>query len=274
MRWKQFFTPVKSMDAPQAKNYITGKSSEEYALLDVRQPGEYESGHIPGAKLVPLPDLNDRLGEIDAGKPTIVYCASGGRSRVASQMLVGKGFDEVYNLSGGFKAWESERAIGAEDLGLDLFTGRESPEETLVVAYSMEAGLREFYLSMIPWVKNEPARDLFDKLSAIEVKHQDRIFDHYRQLTGTAIGRDKFEDTVVSPAVEGGLTTEEYVQLYKPDLESVPDIVGLAIAIEAQALDLYRRAADRSSNPESRKVLMQIADEEQTHLAQLGKLFA
>ncbi|MGB8336444.1 MAG: rhodanese-like domain-containing protein, partial [Desulfobacterales bacterium] len=53
MRWKQFFTPVKSMDVPQAKNYITGKSPEEYALLDVRQPGEYESGHIPGAKLVP-----------------------------------------------------------------------------------------------------------------------------------------------------------------------------------------------------------------------------
>jgi rubrerythrin len=214
------------------------------------------------------------LGEIDAGKPTIVYCASGGRSRVASQMLVGNGFGEVYNLSGGFKAWESERAIGAEDLGLDLFTGRESPEETLVVAYSMEAGLREFYLSMIPWVKNEPARHLFDKLSAIEVKHQDRIFDHYRQMTGTAIDRDEFEETVVSPAVEGGLTTEEYVQLYKPDLESVPDIVGLAIAIEAQALDLYRRAADRSNNPESRKVLMQIADEEQMHLAQLGKLFA
>ncbi len=274
MRWKQFFTPVKSMDAPQAKTFIAGKSSEEYTLLDVRQPGEYESGHIPGAKLVPLPDLNNRLGEIDANKPTIVYCASGGRSRVASQMLVGKGVGEVFNLSGGFKAWKSERAIGAEDLGLDLFTGREAPEETLAVAYSMEAGLREFYLSMIPWVKNEPARDLFDKLSAIEVKHQDRILDLYRQITGRAIDRDEFVKTVVTPAVEGGLTTDEYVQLYKPDLESVPDIVGLAIAIEAQALDLYRRAADRNNNPESRKVLMQIADEEQMHLTQLGKLFA
>lgn len=272
MRWKQFFTPVKSMDASQAKNYITGKSSEEYTLLDVRQPGEYESGHIPGAKLVPLPDLNDRLGEIDAGKPTIVYCAIGGRSRVASQMLAGKGFGEVYNLSGGFKTWDSGQAIGAEDLGLDLFTGRESPEETLVVAYSMEAGLREFYLSMIPWVKNESARNLFDKLSAIEIKHQDRIFDHYCQMTGTEIDRDEFVKNVVTPAVEGGLTTEEYVRLYKPDLESVPDIIGLAMAIEAQALDLYRRAADRSNNPESRKVLMQIADEEQAHLAQLGKL--
>ncbi|MFZ0612816.1 MAG: rhodanese-like domain-containing protein [Desulfobacterales bacterium] len=274
MRWKQFFTPVKSMDAPQAKSYLTANSLENVTVLDVRQPGEYESGHIPGAKLIPLPELSERLNEIDTKKPTLVYCAVGGRSRVAAQMLAGKGFSEVYNVSGGFKAWQSERAIGAEDLGLDLFTGKETPEQTLIVAYSMEDGLREFYLSMIPWVKNVTARDLFEKLSAIEVKHQDRIFEHYRQLTGTEIDREEFVKSVVTPAVEGGLTTEEYVRLYKPDLESTPDIISLAMAIEAQALDLYRRAAERSDNPESRKVLMQIADEEQTHLAQLGKLFA
>ncbi|MFZ0727379.1 MAG: rhodanese-like domain-containing protein [Desulfobacterales bacterium] len=274
MRWKQFFTPVKSMDAPQAKSYLAANSLENVTVLDVRQPGEYESGHIPGAKLIPLPDLGERLNEIDVNKPTLVYCAVGGRSRVAAQMLAGKDFHEVYNVSGGFKAWQSDRAIGAEDLGLDLFTGKETPEQTLIVAYSMEEGLREFYLSMIPWVKNVTARDLFEKLSAIEVKHQDRIFEHYRQLTGSAIDREKFVTSVVVPAVEGGLTTEEYVRLYKPDLESATDIISLAMAIEAQALDLYRRAAERSDNPESRKVLIQIANEEQTHLAQLGELFA
>jgi len=50
------------------------------------------------------------------------------------------------------------------------------------------------------------------------------------------------------------------------------DIIALAMSIEAQALDLYMRAADRTSNPQSKKVLIQIADEERTHLAQLGKL--
>ncbi len=73
MRWKQFFTPVKSMDAVQAKNYLADKPSDAYTILDVRQPGEYETGHIPGAKLIPLPDLNDRMAEIDTSKPTIVY---------------------------------------------------------------------------------------------------------------------------------------------------------------------------------------------------------
>ena len=73
MRWKQFFTPVKSLNSDETRNYMADKSSEDITILDVRQPNEYESGHIPGAKLIPLPDLNDRLGEIDPNRPTVVY---------------------------------------------------------------------------------------------------------------------------------------------------------------------------------------------------------
>ena len=196
----------------------------------------------------------------------------GGRSRVAAQMLAGKGFDNVYNVSGGFKAWKGEAALGKEALGLDLFTGDESPEKTLVVAYSLEDGLRDFYLSMIPKVKDNDAKKLFQKLSQIEVNHQDRIFNEYITITGKSVSRKEFEKNIVSKAVEGGLTTEEYANIFQPDWESVPDIIGLAMSIEAQALDLYLRAADRSSDPQSKKALIQIADEERTHLAQLGKL--
>ncbi len=73
MRWKQFFTPIKSFDTDQARKYMADKSSEEFTILDVRQPKEYEAGHIPGAKLIPLPDLNKRLNEIDPQKSTMVY---------------------------------------------------------------------------------------------------------------------------------------------------------------------------------------------------------
>ena len=73
MRWKQFFTPVKSLDGDQARKFMADKSPGEFTILDVRQPGEYEAGHIPGSKLIPLPDLTERLGEIDPKKPTLVY---------------------------------------------------------------------------------------------------------------------------------------------------------------------------------------------------------
>jgi len=64
----------------------------------------------------------------------------GGRSRVAAQMLAGKGFENIYNLSGGIKGWENETAFGGEEQGLELFTGNESPEKILAVAYSLEGG--------------------------------------------------------------------------------------------------------------------------------------
>jgi rubrerythrin len=187
-------------------------------------------------------------------------------------MLAGKGFDNIINVAGGIKAWDGQVAVGAEDLGLQLFTGKESIDETLVVAYSLEAGLRDFYLSMIQKGPAEDIRRLFEKLSEIERKHQDQIFHTYLDVTGKKISRDAFDQELVVQAVEGGLTTDEYVQMYQPDWNSAIDIISLAMSIEAQALDLYTRAADRSTEPRSRDALNQIAAEERVHLEQLGKL--
>jgi len=73
MRWKQFFTPVQSMNSEDARKFMAGKSQDEFILLDVRQPGEYEKNHIPGAKLIPIGELDNRLDEIDPGKPVLTY---------------------------------------------------------------------------------------------------------------------------------------------------------------------------------------------------------
>lgn len=196
----------------------------------------------------------------------------GGRSRVAAQMLSAMGFTDVINMAGGIKAWHSNTAVGPEDLGLNLFTGHETPEETLIVAYSLEKGLADFYESMIPKIKEDAARQLFSKLATIEEKHQQRIFTEYRRLTGREQDRQTFEQRAVAPAVEGGLTTEEYLKLYDPDIEVATEVVSLAMAIEAQALDLYQRAAERAATTDGKAALMQIADEERAHLRQLGKL--
>jgi len=73
MLWKQFLTPVKSMDTEEAKAYMDKQEEGTYTLLDVRQLGEYEKARIPGAKLVPLPELTNRIGELDPEKPVIAY---------------------------------------------------------------------------------------------------------------------------------------------------------------------------------------------------------
>ncbi|MBC2737633.1 MAG: sulfurtransferase [Desulfobacteraceae bacterium] len=272
MRWKQFFTPVQSFDALEADDYMRQTNAAAYTLLDVRQPKEYEAEHLPGAKLVPLPDLGERIAELDAAKPTLVYCAIGGRSRIAAQMLASKGFKEVYNLSGGIKAWASKKAVGKEDVGLSLFSGKESPVETLVVAYSLEAGLRDFYLSMAAEVDDVKTTALFRKLSDIEVKHQDRIFEEFMRVTRGSMDRAAFEKQMVAPQMEGGLSTDEYLAIYQPDMTVPLEVISLAMAIEAQALDLYQRAGDRAETEENKIALLKIADEERAHLAQLGRL--
>jgi len=272
MRWKQFLTPVQSFNAIEADAYMKRSKADTYTLLDVRQPKEYESEHLPGAKLIPLPDLGQRIDELNAEIPTIVYCAIGGRSRIAAQMLASKGFNEIYNLSGGIKAWDSKKAIGKEELGLNVFSGKESPEETLIIAYSLEAGLREFYLAMTEKIDADKTAALFEKLSTIEAKHQDRLFNEYNRLAGTSMDREEFERKWVAPQMEGGLTTDEYLALYQPDLSIPLEVISLAMAIEAQALDLYQRAADRADKEDTQNVLLGIADEERAHLAQLGRL--
>jgi len=97
-----------SVDAAGFKAAMTG----DYLLLDVRAKYEYESGHIDGAVLIPHTELKERLGEIAGYGKILVYCASGNRSVAASQILINSGVGEVYDLAGGFRAWQTYK--GAE----------------------------------------------------------------------------------------------------------------------------------------------------------------
>jgi rhodanese-related sulfurtransferase len=70
---KRLFRPVSNVDSEEAKAFVEKQKEGTFTILDVRQPGEYEQAHIPGAKLVPLPQLRDSLNELDPESPTIVY---------------------------------------------------------------------------------------------------------------------------------------------------------------------------------------------------------
>ena len=68
-----YFKPVPTWPAQKVREFLSQKSQEEYNLVDVREPKEYEQGHLPGAQLIPVGKLPDRLRELDPTKPTIVY---------------------------------------------------------------------------------------------------------------------------------------------------------------------------------------------------------
>lgn len=83
-------------------------------IVDVRTASEYSAGHITGAENVPLSAFAEAAATWDPAEPVALYCATGSRSAEAMQMLTARGFETVYDLSGGIMAWTGPIAGGAE----------------------------------------------------------------------------------------------------------------------------------------------------------------
>ena len=68
-----YFKPVSTWSAEKVHGFLKEKNPEDYNLIDVRTPKEYGEGHLPGARLIPVGELSDRIAELDPGKVTVVY---------------------------------------------------------------------------------------------------------------------------------------------------------------------------------------------------------
>jgi len=74
-------------------------------FIDVRTPEEYSQGHIPGAMLIPLDELGNRVGEVPKDKKVLIICRSGIRSAKANILLQERGFTNTASIKGGMSAW-------------------------------------------------------------------------------------------------------------------------------------------------------------------------
>lgn len=266
MNWKNLFVQGQAFSPGEAKEYMAARGSAEYQLLDVRQPKEYEAGHLAGAILIPLKELPERLAELEKEKPVIVYCAVGGRSKAAAQLLSGKDFASVYSMAGGIKAWQGHQARGPEEAGLEFFTGGEEYEDGVSLAYAMEDGLREFYRQMVEWAQDEDERQLYAKLMGFEDKHKAGLLAEYRQ----SHGEKALPDRGVAGFVEGGGRVENLLAQADTYLHGKGNILEFSMALETQAFDLYSRMAQKSAKKEVRALFLRLADEEKMHLSYLA----
>lgn len=99
------FSPVKEVGNLNVTHLINHQNA---VLLDVREAAEYPGGRLPNAIQIPLSELPARVGELEKlkGRPIVVYCARGQRSRGAGHVLAKLGFADIYQLHGGLKAWK------------------------------------------------------------------------------------------------------------------------------------------------------------------------
>lgn len=94
------------------KKAVTNLTQEQFIegyrkaqLIDLREPKEFDAGHILGARNIPMTQLNQRMKEIRPDLPVYLYCQNSGRSARAALTLKKKGYNQVYQLQGGFKTW-------------------------------------------------------------------------------------------------------------------------------------------------------------------------
>lgn len=101
-----FGPPLPSVDAAELSEKL--KNGKRPLVVDVRQPHEYQGGHINGSKLIPLNELPRRLKELPKEREIVFVCATGNRSRTATKMLLREGYNAV-NMSGGMMSWRRGR---------------------------------------------------------------------------------------------------------------------------------------------------------------------
>ncbi len=270
-----FFKPVRSMTAQQAKEFIAAHHPDDYNLLDVRQPAEYEQRHLPGARLIPMGQLEKGLQGLDRKKPTLVYCASGVRSRAAVAVLENAGFEDAWNIGGGIQAWDGLVDSGAPEPDLEYFKLATTPEQYVALAWLLEEGARAFYAELAEMIQDREAASLFRELTTAEEHHKASLLAVYEGLAGRPAQGD-FPAGVLAAEpkdglMEGGVAVSEALEWARG--RQIKDIIELAIAIETNAYDRYLILHREVEDEHASRVFELISDEERRHLRKLTELF-
>jgi rhodanese-related sulfurtransferase/rubrerythrin len=254
--------------APGEVKAILDKDKKgEFLLLDVRQPEEYEAGHIPGAMLIPLGELEGRQEELERDKKIITYCRSGHRSMAAAIALCELGFKDVHHLEGGILNWRYETIGGMPEARLELVTEVADVKDILMLAIKLEKGSWDFYLVAKERAASSQAKEKFQMLADAEDRHMQRLWERAIILLGKGalppLGKLKQELKVEH--MEGGI--EISPALAKLDEKFSGEMEALEIALEKEYMsyDFYKRASVLVENPEAKALLHELAVEERNH---------
>ncbi len=260
LNYSLFREKIESISSERAKEIVSSRQLDQFQLLDVRQPGEYAKGHLPGALLIPLGELAERSAELDQDKKVIVYCRSGVRSKTACQILTRLGLDKVFNMEGGIASYRGEKVEGNIEAGLEFFMDADF-NSVYEMAFTMEAGLKNFYLVLADEARTAAERQTLTKLAQFEEGHMTRL-------------KIRFGEVYFDPdltVAEGGLDVEEMLVYFGEQLQSREKILQLAMKLEAQAFDLYSRLAWKNRGEDTESFYQTMATDEHKHLVQVSK---
>lgn len=261
---------IKSITPAEVLNIIRGDKKGDYIILDVRTVAEYEDGHLPGAVFIPVNELDYRLNEFDRQKKIISYCRSGKRSIAGAIILCNYGFLDLYNMEGGILGWPYEKIKGPPDEAEEIFKDKRDIKDILLLALEMERSLHVFYHKATFKVKSDDVRNLLRKLSDIEEKHCQILYEQLKEEWPGAPSLEKIEGLDL---IEGAISFSQTFLDFdiEPPRETI-DVLELALEIESKAFDLYSRMSTRVVSP-LKSVFRDLAGMEREHINELYKHF-
>ena len=258
--------------AEALKQFIRSRNEKDYVLVDVRQPDEYQAGHIPGSLFIPLSKLIFRSSDLPKGKEMIFYCHSGGRSTAAASMVSEENITDqkIYNLEGGILAWEGRAMKGFPRVR--VFDTSKTPGELLFTAMDLEKGAWRFYTHVLKHFSVEPIVSTLEPLSKAEIAHARTVYEFWKIGESAPQPFDDLYDSLSGEVLEGGEKLADVLGR----LEIVEEnlclrVIELALHIEYAAFDLYRVMAEQSKDETVRKTLLSIAQAEKSHIRLLTR---
>lgn len=247
----------------QLRQYMRTHHENEYLLVDVRQPEEYRHGHIPGARLLPLPDLVQSMDRLPADKTLVFYCHNGTRSMVAAAMIDEEGFDgPLLNLAGGLLAWEGGQV--ADEPRIELFAGK-TAAEMFETAMNLEKGAQRFYQRVGREHGDVPWAGLFARLAEAEREHAETVYGFWRRNESEPDAFESVYDRLSGEILEGGMPLQNAVDKLAGS-DNCMRVLEMALRIEYAAYDLYRRMADQTEDESVRQAFMSLAQAEKAHM--------
>jgi rubrerythrin/rhodanese-related sulfurtransferase len=252
--------------------YLKQHQEKDYLLIDVRQESEYELGHIPGAKLMPLTEVETRLFSLPAERNLIFYCHNGGRSQWAASLAGESEVCEknVYQLMGGLLARSGTILSGYPKV--QIFDSAQELEQLLTIAMDLEKGAWRFYQYTMDKFGEAPIHHTFEQLSIAEKGHAKLIYRFFQKLQPNPPPFDKLYDSLKGEILEGGQSFKEAChKLEEVAANGCSEILDLALAIEYAAYDLYRVMAEADDIPEAGETFLAIAQAEKGHMRALAR---
>ncbi len=273
MKTRSPAAPPERWTVEQVRQFLERQHPEDFTLLDVGLPEEFAAGHLPGARLLPLAELSDKAGELDSGKTTVVYDASGLRSRTAAAVLSRAGFPRVAVMEGGLESWRGGVAKGLPEVETGYLPTGASAEEQVLFAWQLEESNRLFYAEIAAELRDPEAVSLFRELAGAEEQHRKTLTALYEGLRGRPVPADFPRGLVPATAegrLEGGMRLQEALAWSRG--KPARSILELALAIEAGAYDHYLYLRRELADEDARRVFEILSDEERRHLRKLSEV--